>query len=198
MKTLTRAIPAVFLLILTTTSHAAKWKADVAHSSVSFTVKHMMLLDVRGNFNDFDATVDFDESTPATFAVDATAQTASIDTRNDRRDGHLKSPDFFDAETFPALTFKSTKVEKVGDGHYAMIGDLTMHGVTKPVTFDVKGFTGFIDDSKGGRHTAATATATIDRTEFGLVWNRPVEGGVLVDNDVNIEIQMELIKQQDN
>ena len=197
MKKTTLLAIAIALLAIVSASHATIWKTDQAHTTISFLAKYMGISNVRGDFNEFDATVDFDESNPATFSVDATAQAASINTRNEKRDGHLKSPDFFDAENHPQLKLVSKKVEKIGDGRYKLTADLTMRGVTKEVVFDVTGFNGTVKDMRGGTRTSAAATATINRKDWGLDWNRPLEsGGWLVSEDITIMLDVQLVKEE--
>ncbi len=197
MKSILRRSLAASSLALALAAHAAVWTVDPAHTVVSFAVKHMMISTVRGTFNTFEGKATFDEKQPDTFTVEASADAASIDTRVEQRDKHLKSADFFDVEKFPKLTFKSKQVAKIGDGHYTMTGDLTIRDVTKAVTFDVTGFQGTITDPQGHVRTAATATTTINREDFGLHWNKALEGGgVLVGDDVTITLDVELVKQE--
>lgn len=197
MKSILRSTMVMAALALALAAQAATWTIDMPHSMVTFSVKHMMISTVRGNFDTFGGTVNFDESNPSTFTVEATADAASVDTRVEKRDAHLKSDDFFAAEKYPKLAFKSKHVEKLGDGHYAMTGDLTIRDVTKEVTFDVTGFSGVTKDPWGGTRTSATATTTINREDFGLRWNQALEGGgVLVSKDVQITLDVELVKQE--
>ena len=199
MNTYLRSMIAAALLLSAVAAHAAIWKTDNAHATVSFTAKYMGLSNVRGDFNEFDATIDFDESNPSTFSVDATAQSTSIDTRNEKRDGHLKSADFFDVETYPELRLVSKQVEKTGDGRYKMTADLTMHGVTKEIVFDVIGFDGAVKDMRGSMRTSAVATATINRKDWNLTWNRPLENGaLLVSDDITILLDIQLVKQDES
>jgi polyisoprenoid-binding protein YceI len=189
----------VTALSLALISQAATWTFDPAHSVVSFAVKHLMISTVRGTFDTFEGKVVYDENNPDTFSVEATADAVSVDTRNARRDADLKSANFFEVEKYPKLTFKSKHVQKIGDGHYTMTGDLAIHGVAKEVTFNVTGFNGTIKDPWGGTRTAATATATINREDFGLLWNKVLEGGgVVVSKDVLITLDVELVKQPEN
>lgn len=199
MKSMIRNSMIVAALVFATVSQAATWKFDTAHSGVSFSVKHMMMTTVRGDFTVFDGTATFDEGKPEALAVEATADAASITTRNEKRDTHLKSPDFFDAEKYPKLTFKSKSVQRVGDDRYQLVGDFTIRDVTKEVTFDVTGLSGTMKDPWGSTRTSAVATVTIDRTDFGLNWNKALEaGGVLVSNFVTITLDLALVKQPEN
>jgi polyisoprenoid-binding protein YceI len=169
------------------------WEIDAAHSQATFAVKHMMISTVKGHFNVLSGSLNIDEQNPANSWVEAQVEAASIDTRDANRDGHLRSPDFFDVEKYPVITFKSTKVEHVEGNEYKVTGDLTIRDVTKPVVFKAE-YSGQGKDPWGGTRAGLTATGKIDRTEFGLAWNSALEtGGVLVGNDVKVEIDLEAI-----
>jgi len=171
------------------------WTVDPVHSSVEFAVKHMMVTTVRGRFTEFDAAVNFDEANPEASSVEAKISAASIDTRAADRDGHLRSPDFLDAENHPYLTFKSKRIESVGDDHYRITGDLTIRGVTKTVVLDTE-FAGIGKSPWGNRVAALSAETKINRKDFGLVWNVGLEtGGWLVGDEVRIHIELELVEQ---
>ena len=165
---------------------------DKTHSEAAFQVRHL-ISKVRGRFADFDGAIEFDEEQPAQSSVTFTIQAASIDTREPQRDAHLKSPDFFDAEKFPTLTFRSTAVrEWDGDG-LTLVGDLTIHGVTREVALDVKN-EGRTRDPWGGERTGFTATTKIKRSEFGLTWNQLLEtGGLAVSDDVKVSLDVQLV-----
>lgn len=198
MRSLIRSSLIAAALSLALVSQAATWTFDTAHSVITFSVKHMMISTVTGNFDVFDGKVVFDENRPDTFSAEATADAASVDTRNEKRDAHLRSADFFDAEKYPKLSFKSKHVIKNADGHYTMTGDLTIRDVTKEVTFDVLGLKETVKDPWGGTRTASVATATINREDFGLLWNNGLEGGgVLVSKDVLITLDIQLVKQDE-
>lgn len=171
------------------------WNIDTAHSDVTFSVKHMMVSKVTGHFNVFKGSLEIDEDHPENSWVEAEADASSINTRDERRDGHLRSPDFFDVEQYPVITFKSKKVEKSGDNEYKVLGDLTMHGVTREVVFDTD-YAGQIEkDAYGRRRAGLTATTTINRKDFGLNWNKALEtGGVVVDEKVKIEINLAAVQ----
>jgi polyisoprenoid-binding protein YceI len=176
-------------------AQAVTWQVDTAHTSAQFAVKHLMVSTVRGQFNKTTGTVTWDGKDFTTAAVDVTIDAASINTREPRRDDHLKSADFFDVAKFPTLTFKSTRIESAGPGKLKMTGDLTMHGVTKPVVFDVDGPTPPLKEANGTR-VGASATATIKRSDFGLTWNRVLEaGGVTVSDEVAITLDVELVNR---
>ncbi|MBA2288057.1 MAG: YceI family protein [Ktedonobacteraceae bacterium] len=173
------------------------WEIDPTHSQASFTVRHMMVATVRGQFKVISGKLHIDEQQPANSWVEAQVDAASIDTRDERRDGHLRSPDFFEAEKYPLITFKSTHVEHAGDEEYNVTGDLTMHGVTKPVTFKAE-YAGQAKDLDGyGFHRVGLSAKTkVNRKDFGLNWNQALEsGGVLVSDAVTIEIDLSAIQK---
>ena len=184
---------AALALVLPASAFAADYEIDPVHSSASFSVKHMMVSTVRGQFNKLSGTFLYDEKNPAKSKLEATIDASSIDTNEPKRDEHLKSPDFFDVAKYPTITFKSTKVEKGAKGHLKVTGDLTMHGVTRPVTLDVEGPTAPAKDPWGNVKVGATATTTVNRKDFGLNWNKALEtGGVMVSDEVKITIDAEL------
>jgi len=169
------------------------WQIDEAHSSAQFAVRHMMVSTVRGSFGKVTGTVKFDAKNLEASSVEAAVDVQSIDTRQAKRDEHLKSPDFFDVAKYPSMTFKSTKITAAGAGQYKMTGALTIHGVTKTVTFDVEGPAPAVADGRGGKKSGATATAKINRSDFGLTWNRAIEaGGVAVSDEVTLTIDIQL------
>ena len=175
--------------------HAADWSIDKAHSSVGFKVKHLVISTTSGVFKDFDGTISLDPSDLTTMDVTFTVKVASINTENEKRDGHLTSGDFFDIENHPLMTFKSTSAKVTGEGEAELMGDLTIRGVTKPITFEVEGFNQPVD-FMGTTKIGGSARATIDRQEFGITWNRAMDtGGVVVGNDVKIELELELDKK---
>ncbi len=187
---------ALALVALPALAGAATYDIDPAHTVASFSVRHLMVTNVRGEFGKTTGTVVYDEKNPAKSTVEATIDVSTINTRDPKRDGHLKSPDFFDAEKFPTITFKSTKVEKAGAGKLKVTGNLTMHGVTKPVTLDVEGPSGEVKDPWGNTKVGASATAKINRKDFGVNWNAPVPtGGVVVGEEVTINLEVELLKK---
>jgi polyisoprenoid-binding protein YceI len=169
------------------------WAIDPVHSSVEFAVRHLMITTVKGRFTDVQGTVVLDEATPSASTADITVQVASIDTREPQRDAHLKSADFFEAETFPTLTFRSTAVRNWDADGFTLIGDLTIHGVAREVALDVKN-EGRAKDPWGGERTGFTATTKIKRSEFGLTWNQLLEtGGLAVSDDVKISLDVQLV-----
>jgi len=171
----------------------AKWYIDPSHSSVTFGVKHMMVSTVRGKLGTVKGEIDFDPAAPATAKIAATVDAGTIDTNDPKRDGHLKSPDFFDVAKYPEITFRSTAVEAQkkggGDDRFTVSGDLAIRGITKPVRFDAR-IEGIATDQKGGLHLGSTGTLVIDRTQWGLVWNMPLANGVLVGEKVTIELDL--------
>ena len=182
----------------TTTSAPASlttWKLDPAHSSAEFKVKHMMISNVKGRFNGLSGTLLEDPADPTRSSVEASIDVSTIHTHDAQRDGHLKSADFFDVEKFPTMTFKSTKVARKGEGEYTVTGDLTLHGVTNPVTFEVEGPTAPAKDPWGNTRIGLSATTKINRKDFGLNWNSALEtGGILVGEDVQITLDLQFIK----
>ena len=168
------------------------WEIDGAHSAATFAVRHMMVSNVRGEFGKVSGSVTVPGADFTKATVEATIDAGSINTRNEKRDGHLKSPDFFDVAKFPTLTFKSKKIERSGAGH-KMTGDLTIRGVTKEVVFDVEGPSAEAKNPWGVVVVGASATAKINRKEFGLNWNKALEaGGVVVGEEVTITLDIEL------
>jgi polyisoprenoid-binding protein YceI len=172
------------------------YQIDSAHSAAHFSVRHMMISNVRGDFTKVSGTLLLDADNPANSAVEALIDAASINTREAPRDAHLKSADFFDVEKYPEMAFRSKSVEAAGDGELRVKGDLTIHGVTREVTLNVEGPTPEAKDPWGNQRIGATATTKINRKDFGLVWNVALEaGGVLVGEDIKISIDLEAIRQ---
>jgi polyisoprenoid-binding protein YceI len=171
------------------------WKIDPSHTRAGFSVRHMMIANVHGQFENVSGTVDFNEQDPARSSVDVQIEVASLTTRDEKRDGHLRSADFFDAEQYPYMTFKSRRVEKLGENHGRLIGDLTIRGITKEVALDVE-YTGQAKSPWGTTSAGFTARTKVNRKDWGLNWNVALEtGGVLVGDTVNIEIEAEIVKQ---
>ncbi|HET7436094.1 MAG TPA: YceI family protein [Thermoanaerobaculia bacterium] len=162
---------------------------DKAHSDVSFRVRHMMS-NVRGAFDDFDGMINIDRTNLANSTVNFTIQAKSVDTRNENRDNHLRSGDFFDVEKFPTITFKSKKITAAGKDQYNVVGDFTMHGVTKEITIPVRSF-GFANDGRGGVKTGFEITTTLNRKDYGIVWNKAIDNGTLLGDDVEVAINIE-------
>jgi polyisoprenoid-binding protein YceI len=174
---------------------AETWAADTAHSSVGFSVRHLMISNVKGSFGKFTATIDGNPADPASAKVSASIDIASVDTREPKRDEHLRSADFFDAAKFPTMTFTSTKVVETSPTTAKVTGNLTLHGVTKPVTLDVE-YTAPIKNPWGMTVLGATATGTINRKDFGVSFNKALDGGgVMVGEDVKIQLELEFVKK---
>jgi len=177
-------------LLAAPSAFAAQYTIDPAHSSANFQVKHMMVSKVNGHFKTVSGTINYDEKEPEKTTIEAEIDAASVDTGDAKRDGHLKSPDFFDTANHPKINFKSTSVKAAGPGKFQVAGDLTMHGVTKPVTLEVEGFDNEVANKRG-----ATATTTINRKEFGVAWNKALDkGGVALSEDVKITLEIEANK----
>jgi polyisoprenoid-binding protein YceI len=180
---------------MTTSLSLPIWAIDGAHSSIGFTVRHMVVSKVRGRFTRWSGTIAMDERDPAKAQVEITIEPASVDTGVEQRDNHLRSPDFFDVERYPTMTFRSTRSEKVGEREYRLIGDLTMHGVTRPVSLEVE-FAGSAKDPWGGVRAGFSARGSLDRKDFGLTYNQLLEtGGVVVGEKVDLDIEVEAVKQ---
>ena len=170
------------------------WNIDTSHSEILFAVRHMMISTVRGQFNKFSGTIAIDETNPVNSSVEVSIDVASINTRDEKRDGHLTSGDFFDVATHPTITFKSTKVEVTGATTGKIHGDLTIKGVTRPVVLDAT-FTGKAKSPWGTTSAGFNAKTTINRTDFGLTWNVALEtGGFLVGEDITITIELEAVQ----
>ena len=171
------------------------WKIDPAHSSADFKVKHMMISNVKGSFSGITGTLLEHPGDHALSQLDATIDVSTISTGDANRDTHLKSPEFFHHEQHPHMTFKSTKVVKKGEAEYDVTGDMTLHGVTKPVTFAVEGPSAPGKDLYGNTRIGLSATTKINRKDFGLEWNAALEtGGILIGEDVHIALEVQFIK----
>jgi polyisoprenoid-binding protein YceI len=171
------------------------WNLDPAHSVAEFKVKHMMISNVKGSFSGLTGTLKLDETDYTHSTVEASIPVASLTTGDAQRDGHLKSADFFDAEKFPTITFKSSNIDSTGGADYAVTGELTMHGVTKSVTFAVEDLSEPSKDPWGNHRIGLSGSTKINRKDFGLTWNSALEsGGVLVGEDVTISLEVQFIK----
>jgi polyisoprenoid-binding protein YceI len=173
----------------------AAWKLDPAHTSVRFTIKHMMISNVPGTFSKISGTAKYDGKDLTNASVDASIDASSISTNDEHRDQHLKNKDFFDVVQFPTITFKSKKVTPAANGEFKLLGTLTIHGVSKDVTLDVEKLAAPVKDQKGHLHTGTSATATVNRKDFGLIWNKALDnGGAMIGDDVKVNIEVELIE----
>ncbi|MBZ4422133.1 YceI family protein [Myxococcus sp. RHSTA-1-4] len=189
---------AVALMIaLPSLAFASTWDIDPAHSSAGFTVRHMMVSNVNGSFNVKSGSVNLDDKDITKSTVEATLDAASVNTANTKRDEHLRAPDFFDTAKFPTISFKSKKVEQAGEGKLKVSGDLTMHGVTKPVVLDVTGPSQESKDPWGNIRRGVQATTKLNRKDFGLTYNAALEtGGVAVGEEVTVNLDLSLTKKQ--
>jgi polyisoprenoid-binding protein YceI len=197
MKSIIRAVAVALVLApALALGQSSSWNVDSAHSHVSFTVRHLVISNVRGDFAKTTGTVTLDEKDVTKSSVEATIDVNTIDTREPKRDEHLKSPDFFDAAKYPTITFKSTKVEKAGKDGLKVTGDLTMHGVTKPVVLNVTGPTDEIKDPWGMTRRGVSAKAKLNRNDYGVSYSKVIEGGgAMVGNEISVELELELVKK---
>ena len=190
---LVRAV-AAGVALLSVPALASEWQVDTAHTTAQFTVKHMMISKVRGQFQNVTGTVMLDDKDATKSHVDVAIDAATIDTREAKRDAHLKSADFFDVQKCPKLTFKSTKIEKQGAGKYAVTGELTMHCQTHPLTLTVEAPDTVQKSPWGTQVRGVSATGKLSRKEWGLSWNKALEaGGVVVSDEVELQIDAELV-----
>lgn len=180
-----------------TTATTVSYSIDPSHSRIGFVARHAMVTKVRGSFNEFEGSGRFDTEQPENSELSVTIQVASIDTRNADRDGHLRSNDFFDMETYPTITFSSTSVSAAGDDVYQVTGDLTIKGVTKSITFDLE-LTGTAVDPYGNTRLGLEGSTVINRKDWGVSWNATLDaGGVLVSEKVTLEFEISAIKAAD-
>jgi len=192
----------ILILLLVTSGFSADsteakmsdmWSIDIAHSSIGFVVKHMVIAKVRGQFKDYEGAIHFNENNLTAGSAEFTVQMGSIDTENEKRNNHLMSADFFDVEKYPTMTFKSKSVSGSTE-NFQIVGDLTIKDITKEVTFNCE-YYGTITDPWGNLKSAFSAQATINRQDFNITWNKVIEaGGVVVSDEVKIEIELELAK----
>ncbi len=179
---------------MTPSTATSTWNIDPAHSGAEFKVKHMMIANVRGKFSGISGVLHRVEADDTESTLEVSIDVSTVNTQDAQRDGHLKSPDFFYVEQFPAMTFKSTHIQKKGDG-FAVTGDLTIRDVTKPVVLNVEEVSEPAKDPWGNTRIGLTATAKINRKDFGLTWNTTLEaGGVLVGEEVAITLDVQFIK----
>jgi polyisoprenoid-binding protein YceI len=171
------------------------YKIDPAHSNAQFTVRHMMITNVRGGFRNVSGTIEYDAANPAESSINAVIDVGTINTNDEKRDEHLKSPDFLDVAAYPTITFKSRKIVNAGDRQWKATGDLTIHGVAREVTLVVEGPTGEAKDPYGNTRIGASATTKIKRSDFGVTFNAPVEtGGILIGDELKIELDISAIR----
>jgi polyisoprenoid-binding protein YceI len=178
-----------------TTETTTTWQIDQSHTEAGFSVKHLMIANVRGRFGTVRGTIVLDEADSSRSSVEAEIDVTSIDTREEKRDAHLRSPDFFDVEKFPTMTFRSQRVERLAGDRLRVTGELTIRDVTRVVALDGR-IEGRATDPWGGERIGFSATTTVDRRDFGLKWNQALEtGGVLVGNDVKVTLEVEATRQ---
>ncbi len=196
-KNITKAMFTAAIMVLPSLATATTWNIDADHSNVGFSVSHLMVSHVKGNFNKYSGIVDINDKDITKSKVDVTIDASSINTNVQKRDEHLKSADFFDVAKYPTLTFVSKKWTKAAKGALNVTGDLTIHGATKSVVLEVSPFSKEIKDPWGNIRRGTSASTTIMRKDFGLVWNQALEtGGVAVGEEINISLDVELIKLQ--
>ena len=177
-----------------TAAPASRWTIDASHSSVGFSVRHMMITNVRGEFTSFSGEVSYDGKRPEAASVKASIDIASLNTREPKRDEHLRSADFFNAEAYPTMTFTSKRVAAAGEDRLQVVGDLTIAGTTREVTLDVRDITKPHTDPWGQSRIGASARTKVRRSDFGMKWNAALEaGGVLVGDEVTIDIDVSLV-----
>lgn len=190
---LRNAVVICALFCASTLGYAATWDIDPVHSHVGFKVRHLVISKVRGNFEKFSGTVIFDDKNVESLVANLEIDVASINTGEPKRDKHLRSADFFDAKNHPKMTFKSTRVKSAGKGKLEVFGILTMKGISKPVLLNVEGPSAEVKDPGGNAHRAFYLELTINRKDWGMMWNKSVEGtGAVVGDDIEIEIELEL------
>jgi polyisoprenoid-binding protein YceI len=190
-----RKLAASLLALAPALALAGTWNIDPAHSQTSFGVKHLVISTVRGEFGKTTGTLSLDEADLSRSRVEATIDASTVATRNADRDAHLRSPDFFDVARYPTITFRSTRVEAAGPGALKVTGDLTLHGVTRPVVLDVQS-SPEVKGMGGEARRAFQATARINRQDYGLRWNKAVEAGPVVGDEVTIAIEVEAVREQ--
>jgi polyisoprenoid-binding protein YceI len=196
-STIVSALAGVLVLGASASALASDWDVDSSHSRVGFGVRHMMVSTVHGSFTKYTGTIALDDADISRSRAHLEIDVTSIDTGNAKRDEHLKSADFFDVGKFPKMVFDSTKIEKHGADGLVISGNLTIKNVTRPVVLNVAGLTGEVKDPWGGTRRGATATAKINRKDFGLTWNKGLEtGGVVVGDEVTLELEVELAKKK--
>jgi len=172
------------------------WQIDPQHASAQFAVKHLMISTVRGEFHGVNGTINWDDRDVTKSTIDVTIDATTVDTREPQRNEHLKSPDFFDVAKYPTITFISKKIDLAGTDHLKITGDLTIHGITKEVVLDVDGPTAPVKDPWGNTRAAVNASAKVNRQDFAVKWNANMDnGGVVVGDEVKINIDLEMIKQ---
>ena len=185
-----------FFLVIPILSDAATWQMDPAHSSFEFKIRHLTVSNVKGDFSKFQGVAIIDDQDITHLKVEVAIDAASVNTGHTQRDEHLRGPDFFDVTKYPTITFVSKKVIKIDTNRLKVIGDLTLRGVTREITVDVEGPTPEVKDPWGNFRRGATATVKINRRDFGITWNKVLDtGGLVVGDEVNITIEVELVRK---
>lgn len=175
---------------------AATYQLDADHSSIQFKIRHLTVSNVTGTFNKFKGSASLEGEDPSTLKAEVTIEAASVDTGHEKRDEHLRNPDFLDTAKYPTITFLSKKVTKGDPGKLKVVGDLTLHGVTREITVDLEGPTPEIRDPWGNFRRGATGSARIDRRDFGITWNKVLDsGGLVVGNEVTIYVEIEWVRK---
>jgi len=194
-KAAAMAVIVLGMFALATAACAETWAIDPMHSNISFSVQHLVISKVRGQFNKFSGSISATGTDPSSVKIEATIDASSVNTNQAKRDGHLMSPDFLDVAKYPTITFKSTKIEAAGDGKWKVIGNLTLHGVTKEVVLEVTGPSAEIKDPQGNARRGASATTSINRQDYGVAFNKTLDsGGLVAGNEVSISIDVEAVK----
>jgi polyisoprenoid-binding protein YceI len=187
----------LFVLAVPVFTHAVTWEMDPAHSSFQFKVRHMTVSNVKGDFGKLRGVVIIDDKDITQMKVEVAIEATSVNTGHAQRDEHLRGPDFFDIAEYPTITFVSRKVIKADADRLRVIGDLTIHGVTREITVDVEGPTPEVKDPGGNLRRGATATTKINRRDFGMTWNKVLDsGGLVVGDEVNIYVEVELVRKR--
>lgn len=195
MRRLTRCVVVIVAVGLPSLAGASMWQIDPAHTSAQFAVRHLMVSTVRGTLGKVTGVVNLDETDLSKSSVEASIDATAIDTREPKRDTHLKSPDFLDVVQYPTITFKSRKVVRTGDTKFQVTGDLTMHGVTKEVVLDVEGAPQPFKDPMGNLRLGGVASTKLNRRDFKIEWNKTLDGGgVVVGDEISVTIDIEVTK----
>jgi len=197
LSRLALAATLVAALAVPSPAATATWQIDPAHTAAGFSVRHMMIATVRGQFKGVTGAVLWDDQDINNSSVDVTIDANTVDTGEPKRDADLKSANFFDVKNYPTITFKSTKIEKISAGKMKVTGNLTIHGVTRQVVLDVEGPSGAVKDPWGNTRVALNASTTVNRLDYGVKWNAKMDsGGMVVGDDVNINIDLEMTKKE--
>jgi polyisoprenoid-binding protein YceI len=197
LSRLALAATLVAALAVPSPAATATWQIDPAHTAAGFSVRHMMIATVRGQFKGVTGTVLWDDQDINNSTVDVTIDANTVDTGEPKRDADLKSANFFDVKNYPTITFKSTKIEKISAGKMKVTGNLTIHGVTKQIVLDVEGPSGAVKDPWGNTRVALNAATIVNRMDYGVKWNAKMDsGGMVVGDDVNINIDLEMTKKE--